>query len=221
MQRRVRSPEVADALAAIHAAAGRATRAEGLDELRGTEGLGARMYFGALSHGVAQPGMSFTGRNRRPPTDPINAALSYAYTLLVGRVESAVRGAGLDVFVGFLHEATRGNPACALDLAEEWRPLVDAMVFGLVNRRELGPEDFRTPGVGLADADGDDAGAVHLAPVGREILFRAWFRRLDEPLTVTSAGQRMPLRAALAWQAAHLARVCEGKEPAYVPVAWA
>lgn len=220
VQRRVRRTEVADALTALHAAAARAPSAEGLDQLRGTEGLGARVYFGALGLGVAQPGMVFAGRNRRPPTDPVNAALSYGYTLLVSRVESAVRGAGLDPYVGFLHEATRGNPACALDLAEEWRPLIDAMVFGLVNRRELGPEDFRTPGVGLGEGEGDGSGAVHLAPVGREILFRAWFRRLDEPLTVTAADQRMPFRAAVAWQAAQLARVCEGREPTYVPVAW-
>lgn len=221
VQRRVRLPEVGDALGALHAAAARALHAPDLDALRGTEGLGARLYFEALGRGLSAEGVRFDGRTRRPPRDPVNAALSYAYTLLTSRVEGAVRQAGLDPYVGFLHEATRGNPACALDLVEEWRPLIDAMVFGLFNRRELGPEDFRTPGASLeAGPSEEDAIAVHLAPVGREILFRAWFRRMDDPVPVASADQRLPLRQALAWQAAHLARVCEGREAVYVPVRW-
>lgn len=227
VQRRVRSGDVADAMAAMRAARGRAGETTDLDVLRGTEGFAARLYFGALRLGIGNPLFVFEGRNRRPPRDPPNAALSFAYTLLVSRVESAVRGAGLDPFVGFLHEATRGNAACAFDLAEEWRPLVDAMVFGLFNRKELSPEDFRVPGVGFEgehppslEGDPDPRPAIHLGPVGREILFRTWFRRLDEPLLVTGAEVRLPLAQAIGWQAAHLARVCEGRDPVYVPVRW-
>jgi CRISPR-associated protein Cas1 len=224
VQRRAPHPDLADARVALRSAALRAGEMETLDQLRGTEGLAARLYFGALAHAPAPGTIPFSGRNRRPPRDPINAALSFAYTLLCSRVEWSVRAAGLDVHVGFLHEATRGQPACALDLAEEWRPLVDAMVFGLVNRRELGPEDVETPGVSLAEgpggADGEEARPVYLNAVGREVLFRAWFRRLDEPVTLGSAAGRLPVRGALLWQAQHLARVCEGREPAYQPFRW-
>ncbi len=206
VQRRVRREEVADALTGILAAARRAGEVDDLDVLRGTEGHAE--------------GFAFEGRNRRPPRDPINAALSFVYTLLVSRVEAAVRQAGLDPYVGFLHEATRGNPACALDLAEEWRPLVDTFVLGLVNRRELGPEDFHTPGVDLVSQEGEAVRAVHLAPLGREIVFRAWFRRLEDTVPLPSAGQRFTLRLALARQAAHLARVVQGDEPRYLPFEW-
>lgn len=219
VQRRVRSEEVADAAVALRAALGRVSGAADLDVLRGTEGFAARIYFEAMRHACSNALFRFTGRSRRPPRDPINAALSFAYTLLVGKVESAVRGAGLDVHVGFLHEATRGNPACALDLAEEWRPVVDAMVFGLFNRRELAPEDFVVPGAEFG-GEAEPSDAVHLGPVGREIVFRTWFRRLDEPLYVEGARARLTMEDAIRWQAAHLARVCEGRDAAYTPIRW-
>ncbi len=221
VQRRVRHPDVAEALVALQSAVERAPQVDTLDQLRGTEGLAARLYFGALAHAPTPGTLVFAGRNRRPPRDPINAALSFGYTLLCTRVESAVRAAGLDPYVGFLHEATRGNPACALDLMEEWRPLVDALVFGLVNRRELGPEDIETPGVTLADGpDAAEPAAVHLNAVGREVLFRAWFRRLDDAVSLPTSDGQLPLRAAFTWQAQHLSRVCEGREPAYRPFRW-
>jgi CRISPR-associated protein Cas1 len=223
VQRRVRLAEVADAAVAMRGARGRCGEAGSLDVLRGTEGLAARLYFGALQHACSNPLFTFSGRNRRPPRDPINAVLSFAYTLLVSRVESAVRTAGLDPFLGFLHEATRGNPACALDLAEEWRPMVDAMVFGLFNRRELSPEDFRVPGAtftGALSVPEEERPAVHLAPLGREIVFRTWFDRLQEPLYVEGAAARLSMQQAIAWQAAHLARVCERRDGVYVPVRW-
>ncbi len=220
VQRRAPREEVADALSAVRGLARRAPEAADLDALRGVEGLGARLYFEALRHACHRDAFAFHGRNRRPPRDPINAALSFVYTLLVGRVHAAVQQAGLEPYVGFLHEATRGNPACALDLAEEWRPLVDALVFGLVNRRQLGPEDFHTPGVDLSTPPDGAPPAVHLDQVGREIVFRAWYRRLDDPVTVPAEGRRFRLADAMVCQAAHLARVVEGRTPAYLPFRW-
>ena len=222
--RRTSREAVADALAALHAMRQGAASEGDLDVLRGIEGLAARLYFGAVGRGCSNPLFAFTGRSRRPPRDPINAALSFGYTLLLSQVESAIRTAGLDVYVGFLHEATRGNPAAALDAMEEWRPLVDAMIFGLFNRRELSPEDFLVPGAAFTTAppDAPDTGppAIHLAPVGREIVFRSWFARLDELVTVPGAGGRLSLRQAIAWQAAHLARVCEERDATYTPFRW-
>lgn len=149
IQRQARHEQVADALAALRAMQAAASGAADLDALRGVEGYAARVYFGVLGHGIRNPLFRFEGRNRRPPRDPVNAVLSFLYTLLCQRTEAAARGAGLDPFVGFLHEAGRGGAAAAFDLAEEWRPVVDALVLGLFNRKQLSPEDFGDPEVNL------------------------------------------------------------------------
>ncbi len=143
IQRSAKDPEVAAAMAALRAGAARAEAVQDLDRLRGIEGFGAKTYFGVLGRGIRNPLFSFTGRNRRPPRDPVNAVLSYVYTMLMVRCESAALGAGLEVAAGFLHEAGRGAPVVSFDLAEEWRPLVDRFVLALFNRKQLSPEDFR------------------------------------------------------------------------------
>ncbi len=182
-----------------------------LDTLRGIEGFAARLSFSTFPHLLRNPEFSWAGRNRRPPRDPVNAALSFAYALLCSETESAVRRAGLELHAGFLHEAGRGAPALALDLAEEWRPLVDSLVLGLFNRRELHPRDFFHPGAeALYETDTPEPpvlrmirGGVHPSPqgptdteapaptpppavwmsqLGRAVLLRAWARRCAEPV---------------------------------------
>jgi CRISPR-associated protein Cas1 len=139
------SEAAADALVSLRASARRAELAPNLDALRGVEGAAARVVFGVFGSGLKHPAFSFTRRSRRPPRDPVNAVLSFLYTLLTVEVDQAVRAAGLDPGVGFLHETGRGRPACALDLCEEWRPLVDGLVLSLFNRRQLQPGDFCDP----------------------------------------------------------------------------
>jgi CRISPR-associated protein Cas1 len=134
-----------DALVRLRAAVRRAAEAPDLDSLRGVEGAAARAVFGVFGLGLKHPAFTFTRRSRRPPRDPVNAVLSYAYTLLTVEIDHAARAAGLDPGVGLLHETGRGRPACALDLCEEWRPLVDGFVLALFNRRQLQPADFVDP----------------------------------------------------------------------------
>ena len=127
--------------------------------LRGYEGMGARCYYAGLHGPLAAFG--FTGRNRRPPKDPVNAALSYGYALLLARVLLAVQSAGLHPEVGLLHAETRRNPALALDLMEEFRvPVVDLSVMRAFLKGELRPlEHFE-----------DQAGGIYLNEAGRKAL---------------------------------------------------
>lgn len=120
---------------------GQPESAESLEMLRGIEGLGARVYFGTL--GSMLEGMEFSGRHRRPPPDPVNSMLSLGYTLLTYEAFSAVSAVRLDPYVGFFHKDTYGRPSLALDTMEELRPsVVDLLVIGAVNRRQMRSEDF-------------------------------------------------------------------------------
>ncbi len=117
---------------------GRAEEARTLERLRGAEGLGSRAYFAGLAHLLGTHG--FSGRSRRPPKDPVNAALSYGYAVLLGRSLLALRLCGLHPEVGFLHAEGRRSPALALDLMEEFRiPVVDQVVLTAFRRGQLTP----------------------------------------------------------------------------------
>lgn len=181
-QRYLRSEALGDVLVGLRALVGMAESAPDLDRLRGIEGDAANRYFGAFPELIRNPAFPWTGRNRRPPRDPVNACLSYAYTLLYVRADAAVRAAGLDPYLGVLHEPGRGRSALSLDLMEEFRPAVDSLVLTLLNRGQLGPEDFGPPDADLlADApEVSQEGAVYLSRVGRAILLRAWARRLAQ-----------------------------------------
>jgi len=206
----------APSVAGIDQALATARDAAGLDPLRGAEGWGARSYFSGWPELLRRDDLTFTGRNRHPPRDPINAMLSYGYTLLVARVEHAVRVAGLDPYVGVLHEVGRGAPALALDLAEAWRPLVDAVVLTLVNRRQVGPEDFREPPE-VEDAQGP---VVWMDRTARTILIRAWEARLRTLLRHPVTGDRWLARELIREQATQIGQAFGAAEPRYHSVAF-
>ena len=114
-----------------------------LARLRGLEGAGTRIYFADFGSMIRNPAFEFNGRNRRPPRDPVNALLSFVYTLLTNDVQSAIKARGLDPYLGTLHEISYGRPSLACDLVEEYRcHLGDRMVLGLINRKMIRPEDF-------------------------------------------------------------------------------
>jgi CRISPR-associated protein Cas1 len=126
-----------------------ANSADSMDALRGAEGSGARLYFDRWPTLLRTKKFSWNGRNRRPPKDPLNALLSFGYTLLQSDCIAALASVGLDPAVGFLHQDRPGRLSLALDLMEEFRiPVVDRLVLGLVNTGQLGPSDFETQGSG-------------------------------------------------------------------------
>lgn len=137
-----------------------------IDGLRGLEGAGSAAYFAQFGQLISHEGFAFTTRNRRPPTDPVNALLSFGYTLLAHDVQGAVNVVGFDPYLGYLHTQQYGRPSLALDVMEVFRPLVvDAMVLGAINKRRLGPQDFVSEPL---------SGAVALTDEGRKIFLRLY-----------------------------------------------
>lgn len=113
------------------------------DAVRGIEGAGTRIYYSVFKKLLRNPAFSFKGRNRRPPLDPVNALLSFVYTLLTNEILSAIKTRGLDPYLGALHEIDYGRPSLACDLVEEFRCNPgDRLVLGLLNRKMIKPEDF-------------------------------------------------------------------------------
>src|SRR5216683_1869780 len=190
-----------------------ALEAEQLDELLGIEGNAARVYFahfkGMLKTengaGNTQFTFEFSRRNRRPPTDPVNALLSFAYSLLVKDLTIICHSIGLDPFIGFYHQPRFGRPALALDLMEEFRPLIgDSIVIGAINTGMVSIEDFMSVGP-----------AVALTPKGRKGFLRAYEQRMDGLVTHPLFGYRVNYRRVLEIQARLLARVLNGEAPRY------
>lgn len=174
--------------------------------LMGQEGVGAQAYFQALRLLLADE-MGFTSRVRRPPTDPINAMLSYGYALLSYAAMSALQVVGFDPYTGFLHSAVYGRPALALDLMEEFRaPIVDSVVLRLVNTRAIRPRDFDQEGTG-----------VRLTPAGRRIFLEAFEQRMNDEVQHPIFRYRASYRRSLELQARILVRYLQGESPHYVP----
>ena len=182
-----------------------------LDRLRGLEGEAAAGYFGAFDALLTAGGFAFAGRTRRPPTDPVNALLSFAYTLLTHDVRSACEAAGLDAAVGFLHRDRPGRPGLALDLMEELRaPLADRLALSLLNRGQLAGRHFESTA----------SGAVHLTEAGRKAVLTAWQKRKAEELRHPFLEERMTWGLVPHVQARLLARHLRGDTDAYVPFLW-
>jgi CRISPR-associated protein Cas1 len=186
--------------------ANEARHANSLETLLGIEGMGAKVYFGEFA-GMLKRGHTFSGRNRRPPTDPVNATLSFLYSMLAKECTVALQAAGLDPMLGFLHQPRYGRPSLALDLAEEFRPLIaDSVAITLLNTGTLADSDFVTR-----------AGAYTLTPAGRKALLGGWERRLGTDVTHPLFGYVLCYRRVIAVQARLLARTLLGELPAYPP----
>ena len=179
------------------------------ERLRGLEGLASRTYYELLA--VPLEPFGFTGRNRQPPQDPVNAAWGYAAGVLRTRTEIAVRAAGLHPEVGFLHETIRRNPALALDLMEEFRaPLVEVAVMNAFALGDLSPTEH------FEDANG----GIHLNEAGRNAFLTALERMYASPAEIQDdRGSPPSWQEAIDRQAAKVARALVDGKP-YEPFAW-
>jgi CRISPR-associated protein Cas1 len=176
------------------------------DQVRGIEGLAAREYFSFWSQ-MLIGSWRFEGRNRRPPTDPVNALLSFSYGLLRVQVTAAVHLAGLDPYIGYLHEVTRGQPAMVLDLMEEFRALIaDNVVLSVLNNREIQAKDFS-----------ESLGAHLLSEAARKTFLQAFERKLSDEFTHPVFGYRCTYRRSIELQARLLARHLQEDVP-YKPL---
>jgi CRISPR-associated protein Cas1 len=164
-----------------------------LEQLRGLEGIAARRYYEGLQSPLGAYG--FTGRNRRPPRDPVNAALSYGYALLFARVHLAIQQTGLHPEVGVLHAESRRNPSLSLDLMEEFRiPIIDLTVMRAFMRDHLKPLNH------FEDKDG----GIYLNADGRKVMLQRFEERLQTEAP-DPAGKQQPFQALITAQAHKLA----------------
>lgn len=186
---------------------------EPLERLRGAEGEAANLYFGVFGHLIrsGEPQMAWRGRSRRPPLDPVNALLSFLYTLLTHDCRSAAEAVGLDPAVGFLHRDRPGRPSLALDLMEEFRPaLADRLALSLINRRQVQASDFEQR----------EGGAVLLTDKGRKTVLTAWQERKKEERAHPFLDEKAPLGLVPFLQAQMLARHLRGDLDVYPPWFW-
>lgn len=186
-----------------------AAQAESLEELLGIEGTAARRYFSEFggmlkaAGGVAR--FEFDGRNRRPPRDPVNALLSLVYAMLAREWTVTLHSVGLDPYLGFFHQVHYGRPALALDLMEEFRPLIgDSAVLTAINNGEVRESDFIVR-----------MGGVALTPEGRRRFIETYERRMGQEITHPVFGYQISYRRVLEVQARLLGRSLLGEIPEY------
>jgi CRISPR-associated protein Cas1 len=206
LRRNSRDPDPAT-IASLKHLAEDARRAPKLESLLGTEGTAARLYFGRFSTMLREDfGFDFDGRNRRPPRDPVNCLLSYLYSLLVKDLSAICYGIGFDPYIGFFHRPRFGRPALALDLAEEFRPLIaDSVAVNVINNREVRPSSFLVR-----------AGGVSLTPEGRRAVIAAYERRLDTEVAHPRFGYKVTYRRLLEVQGRLLGAYLLREVPDYV-----
>ncbi len=184
-----------------------------LDSLRGLEGTGAAAYFSVFDDMILREkeAFRFRGRNRRPPLDPVNAMLSFAYSLLASECTAALESVGLDAYVGFLHRDRPGRTSLAVDLMEELRPCyADRFVLTLINNRVLRGDDFETA----------ENGAVLMKDEARRAFLKAWQERKREEIRHPFLDEKLPWGLVPYVQALLLARYIREDLDAYPPFLW-
>lgn len=189
--------------------------ASDLNRVRGLEGEAANEYFRAFDALQSTPptsdGFAFTRRTRQPPLDRINALVSFLYTLLLHDIRSACEAAGLDPCVGYLHADRPGKPSLALDLMEEFRPvLADRLAFSLINRRQIRPEGFQVL----------EGGGVVMDDATRKTVLVAWQQRKRDTLTHPYLGESTTVGLLPHLQARLFSRWLRGDLDAYPPFFW-
>jgi CRISPR-associated protein Cas1 len=186
---------------------------ENLDSLRGIEGECASLYFGIYDDLILNQKETFVfdGRNKRPPTDVVNAMLSFGYTLLANDCANALEGVGLDSYVGFMHQDRPGRKSLALDLMEELRAiLVDRLVLTLINNRQIRKEHFKT----------SENHAVTFTDEGRKKFLTAWQEHKREQITHPYLNEKICWGLVPHIQAMLLARYLRGDIDGYPPFLW-
>ena len=184
-----------------------------LEELRGLEGAAAQQYFAGFDDLILQQkdAFSFTGRSRRPPLDPINAMLSFAYTLLARDCAAALEGVGLDSYMGFLHRPRPGRTSLALDMMEELRAVcADRFVITCINQKMITDKHYQR----------EENGAVLLTEEGRKIFLKAWQQKKQQIIQHPFLGEKIQWGLVPYVQALLLARTLRGDMERYPPFFW-
>ena len=191
----------------------RIPRMTNTDEVRGLEGQAAAEYFKVFNHLIIdqKENFVFTERNRRPPLDEVNALLSFVYTLLAHDVRSALETVGLDPAVGFLHRDRPGRPGLALDIMEEFRPVIaDRLVLSLINRRQVSKKGFTKAA----------SGAVVMDENTRKTVLAEYQSRKQDKINHPYIDESVPIGLLFFIQANLMARYIRGDIDGYPPFFW-
>lgn len=213
LQRQQRSghTELLEALSDLEDYEARAGRTQTHNALLGVEGSATARYFSGYRL-LFDPVWKFTDRNRQPPRDPINVLLSFGYTLLTRAAESAVRAVGLDPYVGFLHKDAYNRPSLALDLVEEFRPVIEGLALHVCHHELIRLADFRP---------GDEAAGERALVLERDAVKRyigAYEERMGKALQHPRTGEQLALWRFLELQAQEVARCLREGTAAYQAV---
>ena len=202
--------EFEDAISKVTSIAAVLQECPTIEQMRGLEGAAASAYFAVMPFMLTGNELTFSGRNRRPPEDPVNAILSFLYTLLKNDVQSALEGVGLDPAAGFLHSMRPGRPALALDLMEELRsPLCDRLAIALINRGQITLKSFEQL-----------QAPVLLNEAGRKTILNSWQKRKQETIKHLFINETIPIGLIPHVQAMLLARALRGELDEYPPFVW-
>lgn len=200
-------PALTQYAAHLREAAKAAGIADSMQELLGIEGAGSRHYFAAVAR-IVRPPFVFEGRNRRPPQDPVNAMLGFAYALLENAIDTTLAIVGLDPFCGFYHRDVYGRHGLALDIMEEFRPVVaDSVVFNICRRGILDP---------VSHFESRDGG-VYLNEEGRQRFFCAFHARLKQCVKVHPDAEPTDYRSVFLNQSRLIAQCVRQGRPNYIP----
>ncbi|MCP4398027.1 MAG: type I-D CRISPR-associated endonuclease Cas1 [bacterium] len=193
----------------IKTAITRSRKAKNVDRLRGHEGDGSAAYFSLFGKLLKQEDFRFDTRKRRPPTDPVNALLSFGYTLLMNEIYSAVNIVGFDPYIGYLHADRYGRPSLALDLMEEFRPIfIDSLVLNCINKQILKSDDFR-----------EEMGKVTLLTEdGLQKFLEQYERRKRQDFAHPVLKQQTSYARCFEQQARFLAKTLQGELKDYPPL---
>jgi len=199
---------------------GQIDAAETIDELRGYEGIAAKQYFSVFRHNLIPDWAQFPRRSKNPPRSNVNAVLSFLYTLLMYRIETAIEVSGLDAMAGFLHAAEYGKNALVFDLTEEFRtPIADTLCCALFNHNVLSVELFRTvTDVDDTDTDNsanDEERTILLTNEGLKKVITAFEKKMEALVYYPPLETQLSLDMIIIEQVKQLKRVILGDEKAY------
>ncbi len=199
-----------------------ATR-ENVDQVRAVEGQAGKIYFSMFPRLVRNKSFSFNGRSKRPPLDPVNAMLSYVYTMLTMETLTMITATGLDPYLGTLHALKRGRPSLACDLVEEWRTFLgDRLVLGLINRRQFKNSFFiirNRADAGTQKNEEKNLPVEMKKPATKKLLdtYEKWMTtKVNCPVTNEETDYRGLMRRRI-WQ---FCRWIEGKNRCFEPGLW-
>jgi CRISPR-associated protein Cas1 len=184
-----------------------------LDSLRGIEGEAAAAYFKVFNHLIVQQkdGFVFSGRNRRPPKDPVNAMLSFVYSVMLQDCVSALEGVGLDSYVGFLHRDRPGRQSLGLDLIEEFRAVIaDRLVLSMINLQQVKSGDFKV----------EENGAVMVGEKLKKVILAEYQSRKQDEVLHPIIKEKIKIGMLFHVQAMLLARHIRGDMDFYPAYLW-